>query len=212
MKERRKADAIAWYDAHSAEVARLYERINPNDVNGWLLRYLPTGTAAVLDVGAGTGRDAAWMARRGLRATAVEPSKGMMSEGSGRHPETVQWLNDALPELHSLRDRQFELVLLSAVWPHIHPSERQQAIANLIRVTSPGGIIAITFHSKVFPERDMHPSSANEISRLARSHDATVVFRGEDHEDLMGRTGIAWTLLAVRKAIMDTERGSLPTP
>jgi protein-L-isoaspartate O-methyltransferase len=91
-------NAISWYDHHAKELAIQYEAMPPDSVHGWVADLLPEGKALVLDVGAGTGRDAAWLARRGFEVVAVEPSAGMRMEGQRLHPDAwIQWKNDALP-------------------------------------------------------------------------------------------------------------------
>jgi ubiquinone/menaquinone biosynthesis C-methylase UbiE len=67
---------------------------------GWLSGLLSDATGAVLDVGAGSGRDAAWFAAQGYDVVAVEPSSAMRSEGQHRHPDPrVRWLDDEVSEL-----------------------------------------------------------------------------------------------------------------
>ncbi len=62
------------------------------------------GTA--LDIGAGTGRDAAWLARRGHRVLAVEPVAALRSAGEALHRmANLEWLDDGLPELARARAR-----------------------------------------------------------------------------------------------------------
>ena len=68
------SDAIRWYDQNISEVSRRYESVAANTVHGWLDDLLPNAPALVLDIGAGTGRDAAWLASRGLEVIAVDPS------------------------------------------------------------------------------------------------------------------------------------------
>ena len=62
------ADPIAWYDTNAE--AR-YERVAPERLHGWMADLLPAPPAAALDVGAGTGRDAAWLSSRGYKVVAV---------------------------------------------------------------------------------------------------------------------------------------------
>ncbi|MBM3645883.1 MAG: class I SAM-dependent methyltransferase [Alphaproteobacteria bacterium] len=72
-------------------------------VHGWLVDLLPRAPALVLDVGAGTGRDAAWLASRGLEVVAVEPSGPMLAEGQRLHPSpSIRWISNSLPGLDKL--------------------------------------------------------------------------------------------------------------
>ena len=66
-----------WYETHAQEAAARYESVAADQINGWLLDLLPKRSAAVLDVGAGSGRDAAWIASLGHDVIAVEPSAAM---------------------------------------------------------------------------------------------------------------------------------------
>ena len=47
---------------------------------------LPDAPGTVLDIGAGSGRDAAWFSAQGYDVIAVEPSSGMRSRGATRAP------------------------------------------------------------------------------------------------------------------------------
>jgi hypothetical protein len=55
------ADPIRWYDAHASEVSSRYEAVKAETVHAWLVDLLPALPALILDVGAGSGRDAAWL-------------------------------------------------------------------------------------------------------------------------------------------------------
>jgi SAM-dependent methyltransferase len=112
------SDAIRWYDQNISEVSRRYESVAANTVHGWLVDLLPIAPALVLDIGAGTGRDAAWLASRGLEIIAVEPSSAMRAEAQRLHPSpSIRWIPDSLPSLDQVLrlGLSFNLILLSAV-------------------------------------------------------------------------------------------------
>ncbi|MCY4198668.1 MAG: methyltransferase domain-containing protein [Gammaproteobacteria bacterium] len=67
-------DVIAVYERDAEALAERYERIEFERVHCEVLELLPKAGASVLDVGAGSGRDAAWFAANGYQVTAVEPS------------------------------------------------------------------------------------------------------------------------------------------
>jgi len=50
-----------------------YESVTFEHVHDWLLSALPDRPGIVLDVGAGTGRDAAWLAAHGHEVVALKP-------------------------------------------------------------------------------------------------------------------------------------------
>ena len=138
---------VAWYEANAAAVSAQYEGVSAHAVHDWLVDLLPSSPAAVVDVGAGSGRDAAWLAAQGYDVVAVEPSAAMRNAAQVRHAEAgIRWLADSLPGLgRTLKTGlSFDLILLSAVWMHVAPTDRARAFRKLITLLKPGGVLAIT--------------------------------------------------------------------
>ena len=75
----------AWYDAHASRVVPIYEGISPILSCEWLSDLLPKPPALVVDIGSGTGRDAASFAAAGYEVVAVEPSTAMRAEAQKLH-------------------------------------------------------------------------------------------------------------------------------
>lgn len=168
-----ESQGIEWYDAHAARLAADYERLSFETVHDWLLDRLPERPGLVLDVGAGSGRDAAWLAGRGHEVVAVEPSHSMLTEARRRHPDARRWLGDRLPGLEATfrLGLSFDFILVSAVWMHVAPTNRSRAFRKLITLLKPGGALAMTLrHGPAEAERAMYPVSVGEIERLAREH------------------------------------------
>ncbi len=197
----RMADPITWYDANAEAAAARYERVAPERMHAWVADLMPATPAAALDVGAGSGRDAAWLSSRGYEVVAVEPSPGMRAIARERHPEpSIRWLADSLPALQRTveTDLAFGLILLSAVWMHVAPADRPLAFRTLVHLLEPGGLIVLSLrHGPAEAARAMHPVSADEIRRLAADHEAFVE-RCVADEDHLDRPELRWTRMAVR--------------
>lgn len=73
--------AIPHYEQHADQLVPQYESLAFEDVHASLLDLLPEPGATVLDVGAGSGRDAAWFAAHAYDVVAVEPSDAMRNLG-----------------------------------------------------------------------------------------------------------------------------------
>ena len=205
------ANPITWYERHAAQVVSSYEALSPEHLHGWLDGLLPTAAALVLDVGAGTGRDAAWLAGLGHDVVAVEPAAAMRAEAAQLHPgPRIHWLDDRLPDLAATLclGLAFDLVLLSAVWMHLAPADRPRALRKLVTLLKPSGLLVITLrHGPAEPERGMHPVSLAELEELARDHGLAMV-RIEKVPDAQGRAGVTWTHVALR--LPDDGTGALP--
>lgn len=140
-------DAIAWYDANAEAASDRYESVTFERVHGWLADLLPKPPAAVLDVGAGSGRDAAHLSRLGYDVVAVEPSARMRELARARHDDArINWRDDRLPTLKDTFSTglSFDVILVSAVWMHLAPTDRARAFRKLITLLKPGGLLAIT--------------------------------------------------------------------
>jgi len=205
------ADAVAHYSAHAAAFAEQYERILSADVHAPFADLIATGPGLVLDVGAGSGRDAAWLARQGHEVVAVEPAEGMRWEGAARHHGLgIRWIDDRLPDLTAVHrlGLAFETVLVNAVWMHVVPTERARAFRKLVTLLKPGGLLIVTLrHGPADPERPMWPATSGEIEALARSHGLSVA-RITTSDDSQDRAGISWTSVCLR--LPDDGGGGLP--
>ena len=73
------------YAENAAALAEQYERLTFEDVHRDMLALFPVEPGRVLDVGAGTGRDAAALSARGHRVTAVEPTRELREHGQRAH-------------------------------------------------------------------------------------------------------------------------------
>src|ERR1700722_16530835 len=126
-------ESVVWYDRNAAAVAAAYEALDPTSVHAWIDGLLPAAPALILDVGAGTGRDAAWLTRLGHDVVAVEPSAAMRAEGERLHSDNgLRWLADRLPSLSATQrlGLTFDVILLSGVWQHVAAADRpNRAIA-----------------------------------------------------------------------------------
>jgi len=62
-------------------LARRYEAVQAPDLHGPVADMLTRTPSRILDVGAGSGRDAGWLAKMGHAVLAVEPSATLRAAG-----------------------------------------------------------------------------------------------------------------------------------
>ncbi|MFD1968456.1 class I SAM-dependent methyltransferase [Trinickia caryophylli] len=156
----------------------------------------------MLDIGAGSGRDAAELVRRGYRVTAAEPAEALRLEGQRLHADVpIEWIDDALPPLakvHAL-GRHFHLVLLTAVWMHLDAQERAQGMPAVASLLAPGGVVVMSLrHGPVPAGRRMFDVSAEETLALGRSVGLAERYRGT-RADVQQRSDVSWSVVAMMK-------------
>ncbi len=162
----------AGYGDNAAALAGQYESISFEDVHRDVLHLYPAPPADVLDVGAGSGRDAAALARRGHRVVAVEPTAELRREGQRLHGDlAIEWVDDHLPAMQVLRraGRRFDLILLTAVWMHLDPTEQTEAMAAIAALLADGGLVFMSLRHGPVPNgrRIRRISGGNGSSRRA---------------------------------------------
>ncbi|MCC0580448.1 class I SAM-dependent methyltransferase [Streptomyces californicus] len=191
--------STAGYSEAADALAVQYEQVSFEEVHREVLHLLPAAPARVLDVGAGTGRDAAALAARGYRCVAAEPTAELRAHGERIHgTRTVHWVDDALPELPLHRHPgRFDAVFATAVWMHLNEAERRGSMARTASLLAPEGRFFLTLRHGPVPEgRRMFDVSAAETVFLGRSYGLRVVHRSE-RDDLHGREGVRWTRLVL---------------
>jgi SAM-dependent methyltransferase len=190
-----------FYQHNASDLAGQYNTMPPEQVHASWQAYWPAPNShlKVLDVGAGTGRDARWLASLGAEVYAAEPIEAMRKIGqlhtAAENPSSpVTWLNDSLPALatsHQLGIR-FDLILLSAVWMHVPKSDRQRAFRKLTNLLAPRGKLVITLrHGEFSDSRVSHGVSVAELEQLSRHHGLLVTAIAGD-DDQQQREGVWW--------------------
>ncbi|MBL6457090.1 methyltransferase domain-containing protein [Belnapia sp. T6] len=173
--------------------------------------FLPAKPGLVLDVGAGSGRDAAWFAGQGWEVVAAEPAMALRQEAALRHRSPrIRWLDDRLPALAGLHrlGLAFDLVWVSGVWMHIPPADRPRAMRKLATLLKPGGRMVLTLrHGPVPEDRPMWPVSAHEVERLGLDH-GMALRAATEQPDRAKRAGVHWQTVILD--LPDDGAGALP--
>ena len=95
-----KVSGTEGYAEEAEALFKRYESIPAADAHRAVLHLIPAMPVRVLDIGSGTGRDAAWFASRGHSVVAVEPTDAMRLPAMALHPSPrIDWLDDSLPDL-----------------------------------------------------------------------------------------------------------------
>jgi SAM-dependent methyltransferase len=164
-------ESAAGYAREAPELFKLYESISPEVLYRVVWHLIPPAPARLLDIGAGTGRDAAHLAAMGHQVLAVEPVAEMREGAMKLHPSPrIEWLADSLPALALVRSRgaTFDAVLSNAVWMHLDAAERAEAMPAVASLVRPGGVLILSLRHGPVPEgRRMFEVTAGETIALA---------------------------------------------
>ena len=191
------------YDRDARRFFEEYEGIPFERAHARFLPLLPEGPGMVLDVGAGSGRDAAWFAARGHEVFAVEPATTLrdLAQEHHAHPR-IHWIDDRLPGLDRVRrsGAAFDVVWVSAVWMHVPPGSRVRAFRRLAGSLRPGGRLFVSLrHGPFDDDREAWPVAAGELLDLARRQGLICVHHSERVADGRGRTGVSWETMVFER-------------
>lgn len=194
---------IEHYHQHAAKFQAQYDSLVAKEVHAdWapLLDSCVPGRA--LDVGAGSGRDALWLMRKGWQVTAVEPAQGLRERGQRTTGKQVKWVDTQLPLLSHLERpaEGYDLILLSAVWMHLPQNERPQAFTRLAELLATTGRLIITLRfGPSDPKRPMFDVSVDELRQLAQPQGLELQRLGPAISiDRLQRPEVSWQTLCFR--------------
>ncbi|MFC1828688.1 class I SAM-dependent methyltransferase [Thermodesulfobacteriota bacterium] len=191
---------IEYYSKNAEQVAEKYEKLLPEEVHHTWLHFVPAVNSLILDIGAGSGRDAAWLAGQGHEVVAVEPADALREKAKELHPHyDIRWVKDMLPDLEQIGglELKFDLILVNAVWMHIPLWEREKSFEKMVNLLNPGGRLVITLrYGPAADERKIYPVDNQELHRLADRFGLTVVLDVESR-DLFGRSEVFWTTVVL---------------
>lgn len=160
---------------------------------------MPPPAARVLDIGAGTGRDAAGFAALGYQVTAVEPTAALRHHAMALHPSPqIVWLDDSLPDLPVLsgRGETFAIVMLTAVWFHLDQDQWQRGMPRIAALVKPEGPMMLSLrHGPVPPRRRMVEVTLAEIIALVLRQGPHCIRHFEHQDSLLNRPGVSWDRL-----------------
>jgi SAM-dependent methyltransferase len=199
----RQPPGSSGYSDNADELFAQYESISFESVHERVLDLYPTAPSSVLDIGAGSGRDAAALARRGHSVTAVEPTHEFLTKASAAHrSKAISWVRDSLPELRTLEhhEHSFALIILSAVWMHLDPSEQHLAMRRVAELLAPGGVISISVRHGPPPDGRLMFDVDSESVREQASEVGLSCIRIVNCGDPLGRCGVQWTTLVFSAA------------
>lgn len=99
-----------------------------------------------LDIAAGEGRNAVWLAERGWRVTAVDFSEVALAKGRRMAEERgveVEWV---LADVRTYQPEPAAFTLVAVLYLHLPAEERRDVLAAAAAAVAPGGTLLVVGH------------------------------------------------------------------
>jgi SAM-dependent methyltransferase len=210
---------IDYYDKNAPEVCARYESSRPRALQEFILQAL-RGYAArhrvprprILEIGCGSGRETAYLFRKGYEVSGVDASPAMIACARTHHPECAGCFFQAAFPLEESPDPSkialqppFDAVLLLATAMHIPDSALKTALSQIHAMLVPAGILIISSSSgrsgienhrdpkgRLFIER-----APEDLTRLLREHGFRILASRQDKDSLS--RAITWNEFVCEK-------------
>ena len=189
-----------YYDTRAEALLLEYETVTFDEVHSDVVGLLKDRTGSALDVGCGSGRDAAWLAAKGWNVVAADPSPAMLDGARRLHPDRrIEWLCDGLPGLGHVKalERKFDFVLISAVWMHVPETAWAESVDTLAGLLAANAIVNLSIRTGPDADRDFHTT---DLGALVANFAAVGMFAINDisEPDKLGRAGVSWRKFTLR--------------
>ena len=204
---------LNYYNQNCLTVAERYESADVTQLHDFLSTSFNPG-GRLLELGCGSGRDAAFMVRRGFRMLATDGSAPMVEQAKKYHPELAgHVIHLKLPDGLTSELGVFDGVYAVAVLMHLSPKEIESTISAVNSLLVPGGRFVFSVPARrddvMTKEFDAKGRRFTALSPdgwtdLCLKHNLKIV-RTMISEDGLGRDGVAWmNCLAEKPLIMTT--------
>lgn len=189
-----------YYNRNAKQLFEKYQGLDPEKVHASWIKYLPVKPGFALDVGGGSGRDAAWLAKKGWDVVVIEPATILFELGKNATKTfAVTWLNDSLPALLKLQPYRykFSLILVNAVLMHLPQQQRAESMETLVRLMAEDSVLVVTLRQGPDTEgRELDHVPTQEIVKFAESKSMQAEV-SDVLSDELKRDGVTWQTIIV---------------
>jgi SAM-dependent methyltransferase len=143
--------------------------------------------AKTVDIGCASGRDLKILNQKGYDVTGVDVVPEFVAHCQSEL-QKLSIIEDSLPRLSKLRDREFSNVLLCAVLMHLAGTDLIEAVSNIVRITAPKGRILLSFRPGLADKereddgRLFTPIAPSKLINLFEGFGTKLLFQEETEE------------------------------
>ena len=170
--------AIDYFNDRAEELARQYNALDRAKVHADLLALLPEGRALkVLDIGAGSGADAAMFSDRGHTVTAAEPAETLRKIGEDIFKnKNIKWNAEVLPKMgpQSAAEGPFDVITSVGVLQYIEEEKRASSLSKMFSLAAKGAYVEIQYPTPASREHQ-YTIGHNEIADAVKAFNQVAV-------------------------------------
>lgn len=199
---------LDYYERNAANLTERYETADVAQIHARLRRAFAPG-ARLLELGSGSGRDAAAMLASGYQVTITDGSEAMLQQAARGHPELAgRAILHRCPDPLPYDEGSFDGVYALAMLMHLVPAQIEATMAEVARILRPGGRF---FFSVPFRRDDIVADDRDANGRLFTNLPPDEwnamgarcgLAQQESFEspDGLGREGMRWVSVVLEKA------------
>ncbi len=200
-------ETVEYYDLHAADFCDKHDAIRLDPFHKEIRTCLPKGSK-LLEIGCGSGRDAARALADGYDVIALDGSKGLLAEIPKRHPELKNRLVfGIMPCKTDFADEYFDGFYSVACLMHLYEKDLLPTMKELYRVTKKGGKGLVSIPST---RDDVNEDGVDDKGRTMNLMPTEVwtkyfeeagfmVTHGGEEPDKIGRPGVFWLTFVLTK-------------
>ncbi len=200
-------ETVEYYDKNAADFCDKHDAIRLDPFHKEVRANLPVG-AKLLEIGCGSGRDAARALADGYDVIALDGSKGLLAEIPKRHPELKDRLVfGIMPCKIEFSDEYFDGFYSVACLMHLYEKDLLPTMLELNRVTKKGGKGLVSIPST---RNDVNDDGVDDKGRTMNLMPLDVwakhfeeagfsVTHGEEEPDKLDRPGVFWVTFVLTK-------------
>ena len=198
---------IAYYDENAVDFCDKHDAVRLDPFHQEVRANIPIGSK-ILEIGCGSGRDAARSLQDGYDIIGLDGSKGLLAEIPKRHPELKDRLIfGIMPCRTDFSDEYFDGFYSVACLMHLTEKELDETMTELNRITKKGGKGIVSIPTT---RDDVKEDGTDEKGRTMNMMPVDVwekhfekagfaVTHGKDEADKLGRPGVFWLNFVLTK-------------
>ncbi len=153
---------LSYYENNAKHLSQRYESAKVDNIHSLLLNTFST-KSYLLDIGCGSGRDAAFMHQNAYDVLAIDGSREMITEAKRCHPELADRLEVIkIPDEFHFESFSFDGVYSIATLMHLDKDSIDRTIEKIAMTLKPGGKF---FFSVSIQRNDINDHGEDEKGR-----------------------------------------------